>query len=317
MNRHLALELARVTEAAALESGRWVGKGDKIAADAAATTAMRNVLGAMDIYGTVVIGEGEMDDAPMLCIGEKVGSSKYQAVDIAVDPLEGTTLCAKGTNGAITTIALAPTGGFLNAPDMYMDKIIVGPDGKGIIDIDAPPGENLRRLAQAKKCNIEDLTVVLLDRPRHNDIIADIRKAGACIHMISDGDVAPAVATGIVDSGIDMVLGIGGAPEGVLAAAAVKCAGGDMQARLVFTTDYERERAPTMGITDPDKIYTLEEMAAGDVFFAATGVTSGALLRGVRYSSGGARTHSIVMRSRSRTVRFLDSFHYFDHKPLH
>ncbi|MDD2557868.1 MAG: class II fructose-bisphosphatase [Desulfuromonadaceae bacterium] len=317
MNRHLALELARVTEAAALESGRWVGKGDKIAADAAATAAMRHVLGTMDIYGTVVIGEGEMDEAPMLYIGEKVGNRKYQAVDIAVDPLEGTTLCAKGTNGAITTIALAPAGGFLNAPDMYMDKIIVGPEGKGIIDIDAPPGENLRRLAQAKRCNIADLTVVLLDRPRHNDIVADIRKAGACIHMISDGDVAPAVATGIADSGIDMVLGIGGAPEGVLAAAAVKCAGGDMQARLIFTTDCERERAPTMGITDPDKIYTLEEMATGDVFFAATGVTSGALLRGVRYSSGGARTHSIVMRSRSRTVRFLDSFHYFDHKPLH
>ncbi len=317
MNRHLALELARVTEAAALESGRWVGKGDKIAADAAATAAMRHVLGTMDIYGTVVIGEGEMDEAPMLYIGEKVGDRDCQAVDIAVDPLEGTTLCAKGTNGAITTIALAPSGGFLNAPDMYMDKIIVGPDGKGIIDIDAPPGENLRRLAQAKSCNIEDLTVVLLDRPRHHEIVADIRRAGACIHMISDGDVAPAVATGIVDSGIDMVLGIGGAPEGVLAAAAVKCAGGDMQARLVFTADCERERAPTMGITDPDKIYTLEEMATGDVFFAATGVTSGALLRGVRYTSGGARTHSIVMRSRSRTVRFLDSFHYFDHKPTH
>ncbi|MFA5701792.1 MAG: class II fructose-bisphosphatase [Desulfuromonas sp.] len=317
MNRHLALELARVTEAAALESGRWVGKGDKTAADAAATTAMRNVLGTMDIFGTVVIGEGEMDEAPMLYIGEKVGNNKYQAVDIAVDPLEGTNLCAKGSNGAITTIALAPAGGFLNAPDMYMDKIIVGPEGKGIIDIDAPPGENLRRLAQAKRCNIEDLTVVLLDRPRHRDLIAEIRKAGACIHMLADGDVAPAVATGIADSGVDIVLGVGGAPEGVLAAAAVKCAGGDMQARLVFTTDYERERAPTMGITDPDKIYTLEEMAAGDVFFAATGVTSGALLRGVRYSSGGARTHSIVMRSRSRTVRFLDSFHYFDHKPSH
>ncbi|MDY0292086.1 MAG: class II fructose-bisphosphatase [Desulfuromonadaceae bacterium] len=315
MNRHLALELARVTEAAALESGRWIGKGDKNAADDAATTAMRNALGKMDIYGTVVIGEGEMDEAPMLYIGEKMGNSKHQAVDIAVDPLEGTTLCAKGINGAITTIALAPSGGFLNAPDMYMDKIIVGPDGRGIIDIDAPAAENLRRLAQRKNCNIEDLTVVLLDRPRHADIVTDIRKAGACIHLISDGDVAPAVATGIADSGVDMVLGIGGAPEGVLAAAAAKCTGGDMQARLVFTTDEERERAPQMGINDPDRIYTLEDMAAGNVFFAATGVTSGPLLRGIRYFSGGARTHTVVMRSKSRTVRFLDAYHYFDHKP--
>lgn len=244
-----------------------------------------------------------------------MGNSKHQAVDIAVDPLEGTTLCAKGINGAITTIALAPSGGFLNAPDMYMDKIIVGPDGRGIIDIDAPAAENLRRLAQRKNCNIEDLTVVLLDRPRHADIVTDIRKAGACIHLISDGDVAPAVATGIADSGVDMVLGIGGAPEGVLAAAAAKCTGGDMQARLVFTTDEERERAPQMGINDPDRIYTLEDMAAGNVFFAATGVTSGPLLRGIRYFSGGARTHTVVMRSKSRTVRFLDAYHYFDHKP--
>lgn len=317
MNRHLALELARVTEAAALESGRWIGKGDKMAADDAATTAMRSVLGTMDIDGTIVIGEGEMDEAPMLYIGEKVGSSKYQAVDIAVDPLEGTNLCAKGINGAITTIALAPAGGFLNAPDMYMEKLIVGPDGRGIIDIDASPGDNLRRLAQAKQCNTEDLTVVLLDRPRHADIVADIRQAGACIHLISDGDVAPAVATGIADSGVDMVIGTGGAPEGVLAAAAVKCTGGDMQARLVFTTDEERERAPDMGISDQDKIYSLEDMAGGDVFFAATGVTSGPLLRGVRYVSGGARTHTLVMRSKSRTIRFIDSYHYFEHKPAY
>jgi fructose-1,6-bisphosphatase class II len=207
---------------------------------------------------------------------------------------------------------MAPKGGFLHAPDMYMDKIIVGPEGKGCIDINDLPSNNLKRLAAAKKCQLEDLTVVLLDRPRHAAAIADIRQCGARIRLISDGDVAPAVATGIIDSGIDMVLGIGGAPEGVLAAAAVKCFGGDMQARLIFTTDEERKRAPKMGITDFDKVYAAEELAAGDVFFAATGVTSGDLLRGVRYFSGGAQTHTIVMRSKSRTIRFLDSMHYFE-----
>ncbi len=317
MDRNLALDLARVTEAAALACGRWVGKGDKISADDAATTAMRQLLGTLDIDGTVVIGEGEMDEAPMLFIGEKVGEAGHRAVDIAVDPLEGTILCSKGGPGAIATIAMAPKGGFLHAPDMYMDKIIVGPEGKGCIDINDLPSNNLKRLAAAKKCQLEDLTVVLLDRPRHAAAIADIRQCGARIRLISDGDVAPAVATGIIDSGIDMVLGIGGAPEGVLAAAAVKCFGGDMQARLIFTTDEERKRAPKMGITDFDKVYAAEELAAGDVFFAATGVTSGDLLRGVRYFSGGAQTHTIVMRSKSRTIRFLDSMHYFDFKPTY
>lgn len=317
MDRNLALDLARVTEAAALACGRWVGKGDKISADAAATTAMRHLLGTLDIDGTVVIGEGEMDEAPMLFIGEKVGEAGHRAVDIAVDPLEGTILCAKGGPGAIATIAMAPKGGFLHAPDMYMEKIIVGHEGKGCIDINDLPSNNLKRLAASKKCQLEDLTVVLLDRPRHDAAIADIRQCGARIKLISDGDVAPAVATGIIDSGIDMVMGIGGAPEGVLAAAAVKCFGGDMQARLVFTTAEERERAPKMGITDFDKVYTAEELAAGDVFFAATGVTSGDLLRGVRYFAGGAQTHTIVMRSKSRTIRFLDSMHYFDFKPTY
>jgi len=317
MDRSLALDLARVTEAAALACGRWVGKGDKISADDAATTAMRQTLGTIDIDGTVVIGEGEMDEAPMLYIGEKVGSPGLRAVDIAVDPLEGTILCSKGGPGAIATIAMAPQGGFLHAPDMYMEKIIVGPDGNGCIDINDSPSANLKRLAEAKKCRLEDLTVVLLDRPRHDEAIEDIRQCGSRIKLISDGDVAPAVATGIVDSGIDMVLGIGGAPEGVLAAAAVKCFGGDMQARLIFTTDEERVRAPKMGITDFDKVYTADELAGGDVFFAATGVTSGDLLRGVRYFAGGAQTHTIVMRSKSRTIRFLDSMHYFDFKPTY
>ncbi|MDY0191177.1 MAG: class II fructose-bisphosphatase [Desulfuromonas sp.] len=317
MDRNLALDLARVTEAAALACGRWVGKGDKISADAAATTAMRHLLGTLDIDGTVVIGEGEMDEAPMLFIGEKVGAIGQRAVDIAVDPLEGTILCSKGGPGAIATIALAPKGGFLHAPDMYMDKIIVGHDGKGCIDINDLPSNNLKRLAAAKKCQLEDLTVVLLDRPRHDAAVDDIRRCGARIKLISDGDVAPAVATGIIDSGIDMVLGTGGAPEGVLAAAAVKCFGGDMQARLIFTTEEERKRAPKMGITDFNKVYAAEELAAGDVFFAATGVTSGDLLRGVRYFAGGAQTHTIVMRSKSRTIRFLDSMHYFDFKPTY
>jgi fructose-1,6-bisphosphatase class II len=271
----------------------------------------------MEIDGTVVIGEGEMDEAPMLYIGEKVGSVGLRQVDIAVDPLEGTILCATGGPGAIATIAMAPKGGFLHAPDMYMEKIIVGPAGHGCIDIDDLPSANLRRLADAKNCRLEDLTVVLLDRPRHDEAVQDIRQCGSRIKLISDGDVAPAVATGILDSGIDMVLGIGGAPEGVLAAAAVKCFGGDMQGRLIFTTDEERSRAPKMGIDDFDKVYTAEEMAAGDVFFAATGVTSGDLLRGVRYFSGGAQTHTIVMRSKSRTIRFLDSMHYFDFKPTY
>ena len=317
MDRNLALEVVRVTEAAALACGRWVGKGDKIAADDAATEAMRRTLGTMDITGTVMIGEGEMDEAPMLYIGEKVGNGSPPEVDIAVDPLEGTNLCAKGMNGSIATIALAPKGGFLNAPDMYMDKICVGPSAKGAIDITLAPSENLKRVAEAKGCRIEDLTVVILDRPRHDRIVDEIRKAGARIHLITDGDVAPAIAAAVPDSGVDMMLGIGGAPEGVLAAAALKCMGGDMQGRLVFMSQEERDRAKGMGIEDFDKVYTEEEMANGDVFFAATGVTNGELLRGVRYFAGGATTHSIVMRSRSRTVRFVESRHHFDYKPVY
>ncbi|MDZ4183914.1 MAG: class II fructose-bisphosphatase [Desulfuromonadales bacterium] len=317
MDRNLALELIRVTEAAALASGRWVGKGDKFAADEAATNAMRRTLDSMAIDGTVVIGEGEMDEAPMLYIGEKVGDGSAPCVDIAVDPLEGTNICAKGTSGAITTIAMATKGGFLNAPDMYMEKIVVGPDACGVIDLDASPAENLQRVADAKKCYVEDLTIVIIDRPRHDKMVAEIRKAGARIHLISDGDVAPAIAAAVSGSGVDMLMGIGGAPEGVLAAAALKCMGGDMQGRLVFMDDHERERAVMMGITDFDRVYNAEDMARGNVFFAATGVTSGDLLKGVRYFSGGAETHSVVMRSKSRTVRFVNSLHYFDYKPLY
>ena len=317
MDRNLALELARVTEAAALDSGRWVGKGDKISADAAATEAMRRTLDAMDINGTVVIGEGEMDEAPMLYIGEELGRALPGEceVDIAVDPLEGTNICSKGTNGSIATIALAPRGGFLHAPDMYMDKIVTGPDGIGVVDIQKSAGENVKALAKAKGCDPQDLTVVLLDRPRHDKAVAEIRNAGARCQLITDGDVAPAIASAVADSGVDMMLGVGGAPEGVLTAAAIKCLGGFMQGRLVFMTEEERVRSRTMGIEDFDKIYSTEEMAQGDVFFAATGVTNGDLVRGVRYFPGGAKTHTVVMRSQSRTIRFLETLHYFDHKP--
>jgi fructose-1,6-bisphosphatase II len=317
MDRNLALELVRVTEAAALACGRWVGKGDKMAADDAATSAMRRTLDSVGINGTVVIGEGEMDEAPMLYIGEKVGNGSLPEADIAVDPLEGTNICAKGTHGAIATIALAPRGCFLHAPDMYMEKIAVGPSARGTIDINASPGENLKRVAEAKKCYVEDLTVVILDRPRHEKMIAEVRQAGARILLIPDGDVAPAVAAAVEGSGVDMLLGIGGAPEGVLAAAALKCMGGDMQGRLVFSSKEEKERARGMGIDDFDKVYQTEEMAKGDVFFAATGVTNGDLLQGVRYFSGGAETHSIVMRSKSRTVRFIKAQHQFNFKPVY
>lgn len=317
LDRNLALELARVTEAAALDAGRWIGKGDKIAADDAATEAMRRTLGEMQINGTVVIGEGEMDEAPMLYIGEQLGSAPEGEceVDIAVDPLEGTTICSKGTNGAIATIALAPRGGFLHAPDMYMDKLVTGSAGIGVVDMQKSPGENVKALAEAKGCSTQDLMVVLLDRPRHDKAISEIRKAGACCKLISDGDVAPAVASAIEGGGVDMMLGIGGAPEGVLTAAAIKCLGGFMQGRLVFMSEEERTRARSMGIDDFDKIYRADELAQGEVLFAATGITNGELVRGVRYFAGGAKTHTLVMRSKSRTVRFLETLHYFDHKP--
>ena len=315
MDRNLALELVRVTEAAALASSRWVGKGDKVAADDAATEAMRRTLGSMEINGTVVIGEGEMDEAPMLYIGEQLGTGTGPEVDIAVDPLEGTSICAKGMNGSIATIALAPRGGFLHAPDMYMEKLVVGPLAKGAIDINETPAVNLRRVAEAKGRRIEELTVVILDRPRHERMVTEIRKAGARIHLITDGDVAPAIAAAVEESGVDLLMGIGGAPEGVLAAAALKCLGGDMQGRLVFMSQEERNRAQGMGIDDFDRIYSIDDMAKGDVFFAATGITDGDLLKGVRYFPGGASTHSIVMRSKSRTVRFIEARHHFEHKP--
>jgi fructose-1,6-bisphosphatase II len=315
LDRNLALEVVRVTEAAALAAARCMGRGDNVAADQAAVTAMRKALGDVQFKGRVVIGEGERDEAPMLYIGEEVGAAENPRVDIAVDPLEGTSIVATGGNNALAVIAIAEEGGFLHAPDTYMQKIAVGPDAKGVIDITATPTENLRRIAKAKNKYVEDLCVVILDRPRHKDLIEEVRAAGARIKLIGDGDVAGAIATSTPDTGVDVLMGLGGAPEGVLAAAALKCLGGDFQGILKFRNREEAERAKAMGIDDPSKIYALDDLARSHVMFAATGVTFGDFLRGVRFSSGGAKTESIVMRSRSRTVRFIETAHHFEFKP--
>ncbi|NMA01376.1 MAG: class II fructose-bisphosphatase [Clostridia bacterium] len=316
MERELALEFARVTEAAALNSARWMGKGDKIAADDAAVKAMRAMFDTVNIDGTVVIGEGEMDEAPMLYIGEKVGSGKGSKVDIAVDPLEGTNLVAKGMNGSIAVLAVAEEGVLLHAPDMYMDKIAVGPGAKGAINIELSLEENIRNTAKALGKRVEELTVVILERPRHAKQIETIRKLGCRIKLITDGDVSPAVATAIPNSGVDMVIGIGGAPEGVLAAAALKAMGGDMQGRLVPEDDYDLERARKLGITDINKPLTLDDMVKNDdVIFVATGITDGDLLEGVRFYPDRATTHTVVMRGLTGTVRFIKAHHYYNKKP--
>lgn len=315
MNRNLALEFVRVTEMAAIASARWMGRGDEKAADQAAVDAMRSMLDTVDCQGTVVIGEGERDEAPMLYIGEKVGAGNGPNLDIALDPLEGTTVCAVGASNSISVMAIAEEGGFLNAPDTYMQKIAVGPHGKGLIDIKETPLENLRRLAEAKKCKIADLTVCILDRDRHRDLIAQVRDAGARIKLIGDGDVAASLACCEDNSGVDMLLGTGGAPEGVIAAAALRCMGGDFQGSLKFRHDEEKERAKKMGITDLEKIYTIEELASGNVMFVATGVTTGTFLDGVRFKPWGATTQSIVMRSQSGTIRRIVAEHHFDTKP--
>lgn len=313
--RNLALELVRVTEAAGLAAARWIGRGDKNAADGAAVAAMRSAFDAVAIEGTVVIGEGEMDEAPMLYIGERVGAGG-PAMDIAVDPLEGTSIAAKGAPNAIAVIALAERGNFLHAPDIYMDKIAVGPGlPDGVVALDAPVIDNLRNLARAKKCDVADLMVCTLERDRHAEIIARCREAGARITLIGDGDVSGVIAVAQPEAGIDIYLGSGGAPEGVLAAAALRCIGGQMQGRLLYENDEQIARARTMGITDPNRIFGLTDMARGDVMFAATGVTSGPMLRGVRWSHHGAITHSIVMRSRSGTVRAIEATHNFQTKP--
>jgi fructose-1,6-bisphosphatase class II len=315
MNRNFALEFVRVTEAAALESARFMGRGDEKAADHAAVEAMRRMLNSIQFDGTVVIGEGERDEAPMLYIGEKVGKGDGPRLDLALDPLEGTTICASGGNNSLSVIAIAEEGKFLHAPDTYMQKIAVGPDAKGAIDLNATPTQNLKNIARAKKCQIEDLTVVILDRPRHSDLISEVRSSGARIWLIGDGDVSAAIATCKRTSGVDVLMGIGGAPEGVIAAAALRCMGGDFQGKLVFRNDNEKERARKMGITDFDRSYGISDLASGHVMFCATGVTQGTFLDGVRFNSTGAMTHSVVMRSESGTVRFIEAEHHFDRKP--
>ena len=317
MERNLALEVVRVTEAAALAAARYVGLGDRNNADQAATEAMRKTFGDLHINGTVVIGEGERDEAPMLYIGEKLGDGDPGSpeIDIAVDPLEATNSCANGINDALAVVAMAEHGNFLNAPDTYMDKIAVGPIGRDVIDIRKSPTHNLAAIAEAKRVPIANLTAVILDRPRHAALIAEVRQAGARIRLISDGDVGGALATADPSTGIDVLFGIGGAPEGVLAAAALRCVGGDMQAVLKFRNDDEVARAARMGIKDGNQIFGVEDLARGDVMFAATGVTDGFLLRGVRFTGTGAETHSVVMRSRSGTVRFIRVRHHFNRNP--
>jgi fructose-1,6-bisphosphatase II / sedoheptulose-1,7-bisphosphatase len=318
LDRNLALEVVRVTEAAALSASRLMGRGDEKAADQAAVDAMRQALNSLFIEGRVVIGEGERDEAPMLYIGEQVGRGGGPKVDIALDPLEGTTITAKGMENALAVIAMAEQGGFLHAPDVYMDKIAVGGDlPDDLIDITAPPAKNLQGLARAKNVDVADLVACILDRPRHAELVAKVREAGARIKLISDGDVSGVIATARPSSGVDIYIGSGGAPEGVLAAAALRCIGGQMQGRLPFRNDDEKKRARNCGITDFNKVYGLTDMARGDVMFAATGVTDGSMLKGVRRQGKGVVTNSIVMRSSTGTVRLIEAQHNFERKPIY
>ncbi|MFQ5514765.1 MAG: class II fructose-bisphosphatase [Myxococcota bacterium] len=316
MDRNMALELVRATEAAALASARLMGRGDETAADQAAVNAMRAALNRIEMDATVVIGEGERDEAPMLYIGEKVGTGHGPRIEIALDPLEGTTICATGGANALSVIAAAEEGGFLHAPDTYMDKIAVGPEARGAIDIDRSPTENLQVIAKAKGVPVEDLTVVILDRPRHEKLIDEVRRSGARIKLIKDGDVSAAIATCSRETHVDVLMGIGGAPEGVIAAAALRCVGGEIQGRLKPRNQEEVERARAMGVEDVDAKLTLSDLASGDVMFAATGVTSGDFLKGVRFRPQGALTQSVVMRSRTGTIRYIDAEHNFRLKPL-
>ena len=309
LDRNLALEVVRVTEAAALASSRLMGCGDEKAADQAAVDAMRQSLNGLAINGTVVIGEGERDEAPMLFIGEEVGAGGPR-VDIALDPLEGTTICATGGANALSVIAMAEAGGLLQAPDVYMDKIAIGPGSPAnTVDLDESIGKNLENLAKAKGKDVSDLVACILNRPRHEELIAKTREAGARIQLIQDGDVAGVIATAREDTGIDIYMGIGGAPEGVLAAAALRCIGGQMQGRLMFRNDEERSRATKLGIQDFARKYVMDEMAEGEVMFAATGVTDGSMLRGVRRNTVSASTQSLVMRSKTGTVRLISAEH--------
>lgn len=318
MDRNLALEVVRVTELAAIAAARLMGRGLKNEADQAAVDAMRKAFDLLNIDGTVVIGEGERDEAPMLYIGERVGRGTQSAppVDIALDPLDGTNLCAYGKPGAISVVALANRGALLNAPDTYMEKIAVGPAARGRIDLSRSATWNLEAIARAKGREVAELTVVITDRDRHLELIKEVRAAGARVQLIDEGDVAAAVATCFEESGIDVLLGTGGAPEGVVAAAGVRCVDGDFQGRLRFRNEAELARARLMGITDPDRIYRAEELAKGEVMFAATGVTTSEFLKGVRFFAHGCETHSLVMRSKTGTVRHITATHRFDKKPV-
>lgn len=314
LSRTLALELARVTERAAVAASRLSGRGDEKAADQAAVDAMRQELNALPIDGTIVIGEGERDEAPMLYIGEEVGTGGPK-VDIALDPLEGTTLTAKNMENALAVVAMAEGGTLLHAPDVYMDKIAIGggyPDG--IVDLDAPAGDNIKALAQAKGVDVGEITACVLDRPRHASLISEIRAVGARVSLISDGDIAGVIATTDATTGIDIYMGVGGAPEGVLAAAALRCIGGQMQGRLVTNNEEQKKRAAKMGVKDFDAKYSMMEMASGDVIFAATGVTNGSMLDGIKVTKEGVSTHTIVMRSSTGTVRRIRAFHRADSK---
>jgi fructose-1,6-bisphosphatase II len=316
LERSLTMELVRVTEAAALASARWMGRGKKEEADDAATTAMRRVFDTVPMKGTVVIGEGEMDEAPMLYIGEKLGTGNGPDVDVAVDPLEGTSIVAKGTWNALSVIAIADKGNLLHAPDMYMDKIAVGPAAVGKIDINAPVKDNLKAVAKALNRDVSDLVAVILDRDRHSKIIHEIREAGARIKLLTDGDVAAAINTAFEDTGVDILFGTGGAPEGVIAAVALKCLGGEIQGRLIPQTEEELERCKRMGIINPNQVLRMEDLVRGDdAIFAATGVTDGELLRGVRFRGNVGKTESVVMRAKSGTVRFISADHRLEIKP--
>jgi fructose-1,6-bisphosphatase II len=321
MEQQLALEMIRVTEAAAIESARLMGRGERDEADRAATEAMRRAMDELDMHGRIVIGEGERDQAPMLYIGERVGRTgagrdadgPTPEIDIAVDPLEGTNLVATGQANAITVIAASEKGGLVHAPDTYLDKLCVGPVAAGQVDITRPPTENVTRIAEALGRRVQDITVIVLDRPRHTDLIAELRRAGARIKLISDGDLSAAISCAVSGTGVHAVMGIGGAPEGVITAAALRCLGGEIQARFRYRNDEDRERGARMGHGDESRVYRTEDLASGEqLVFAATGVTDGDLLQGVRFFGGGARTHSLVMAYQTKQVRFVDTVHMFD-----
>ena len=315
MDRNLAMELVRVTEAAALASARFMGRGDEAAADMAAIEAMKKAFGVIAIDGTVVIGEGAEDAMPMLYVGEKVGTGQGPQTDVALDALEGAHVCAVGGYNAMSVIAIAEHGTFLRVPDTYMEKIACGPEGRGVIDLDRSPTANLQALAEARSVYVEDLTVAVLDRPRHDKLIEEVRRAGARIKLLTSGDVSAAIATTKPLAGVDLLLGIGGAPQGILAAAALVCLGGEMQARLKPRNEHEAGLCRAVGLYDFQRRYRLDELASGSVLFAATGITAGDYLSAVRYIKGGAVTNSVVMRSASRTVRFIEAIHHFDRAP--